>query len=85
MTKSVYVGYTEEEVNRMESQYFCLQFGGDFLLENDYYIFTKQEAIKPYNRTLKDLTEIVIDGTEKDRKYALDLIAGLAIKPMRFQ
>ena len=32
---------------------------------------------------MKDLAGIVADGNEKDRKYALDLIGGMVIKPMR--
>lgn len=78
-----YLGYTEKEVARMENHYFVLQFGGDFMLEDNFYLFTEKEAFKLYNSTLESLVSIVADGSEKDRKFALDLIGGLAIKPMR--
>ncbi len=81
--KSAYIGYTEQEVERMERNYYCVQFGGDFLCEDNFFLFTKLEVIKVYNNALKDLSGIVKDGTEKDRKYALDLIAGMSIQQMR--
>lgn len=81
--KSPYIGYTLEQVQEMENNFFVLQFGGDFVIQDGFYIFTKNEISKIYNNTLKDLTGVIEDGCEKDRKYALDLILGLAIKPMR--
>ena len=80
--KSAFVHYSEKEVNRMERNYYCLQFGGDFLCEDNLFLFTKVEVARLYNDTLKDLAEIVQDGNEKDRNYALDLIATMQIKPM---
>jgi hypothetical protein len=67
----------------MENGYFCLQFGGDFVFQDQYYIFTEREMIKLYNSTLKNLLGIIKDGDEKDRKFALDLIGGLIVRPMR--
>lgn len=81
--RSAYLGYTEEEVNRMEQNYFVLQLGGDFVLEDNYYLFTKNEASRLYNSTLKNLMGLISDGSEKDKNFALDLIVGLAIKPVR--
>jgi hypothetical protein len=80
--RSPYIGYTLEDVKSMEN-YFVLCFGGDFVLENDYYLFTKEEVSKIYKKMLKDLKGIAADGSEKDKKYALDLIGGLKILPMR--
>lgn len=81
--KSSYVGYTEPEVYRMENNYFCIQFGGDFLAEDGVYLFTKSEASRAYKATLEDLLDIVETGSEKDRKYALELIANFVVRPMR--
>lgn len=81
--KSPYLGYTEEEVARMEAGYFTLRFGGDFMLEDNFYVFTKKEVSKLHKDTLRSLTKIVLDGNDKDRAYALELIAGLVIQPMR--
>lgn len=81
--KSPYIGYTEKEVHRMENNFFVLQFGGDFMLQDKFYLFTHKEAFKLYSDTLKGLVSITIDGDEKDRNYALDLIGGLHIRPMR--
>ena len=81
--KTKYVGYSEEDVRKMENGYFILQFGGDFVFEDGFYLFTKSEINKLYNKTLKDLLGIIQNGSEKDRAYALDLIPGLVILPMR--
>ena len=81
--KSAYIGYSEKEVENMEQNYFCIQFGGDFICEDSYYLFTKSEAEKLYKVTLEDLVGIIESGEEKDRKYALDLIMGFLVRPMR--
>lgn len=81
--KSPYRGYTVEEVAKMENGYWNLQFGGDFIIEGDYFLFTKAEVSKLYKKYLKDLADIIEDGSEKDRKYALDLIATMSVKQMR--
>lgn len=81
--ESPFLGYSEEEVARMESKYFVLQFGGDFVTQDNYFLFTKSEVDKLYKDTLNDLVGIVKDGNEKDRRYALDLIAGLEVKQIR--
>lgn len=81
--KSPFPGYSLKQVSKMENKYFCLHFGGDFILENGEYLFTKSEAFKIYNKTLQDLLGIIEDGCEKDKKYALDLIAGLSVKSVR--
>lgn len=80
---SPYIEYTLREVKNMEENYFILLFGGDCFVEDGYYLFTKAEVEKLYKTTLKDLMGIIADGNEKDRNYALGLIAGLTIKPMR--
>jgi len=81
--KSPYIGYTEQEVTQMERGYFCVVFGGDFIIQDKFYFFTLKEANKVYSNTLKNLIGIIADGDEKDRNYALDLIANLSIQPMR--
>lgn len=81
--KSAFINYSEQEVEKMERNYYCLQFGGDFLSEDDYYLFTKLEISHLYNDTLKDLVEIVKDGNNKDRNYALNLISTMQIRQMR--
>lgn len=81
--KSPFIGYSVDEVNTMEGNYFCLVMGGDFIIQDKFYLFTKAEAKKVYRKMLKDLIKIAEDGNAKDSKYALDLIGGLAIKPMR--
>lgn len=81
--KSVYVGYSEEDVRRMENGYYMLQFGGDAVVQDGAYAFTPKEVTKLYNSTFKRLLDLIEDGSEKDRKYALDLVAGLLVKPMR--
>lgn len=81
--KTSYIGYSEEDVTAMENYYFVLQFGNDFMNEDHSYFFTKKEVSKLYNRTLKNLMGVVNNGSDKDRKHAIKLIAGLVVSPMR--
>ena len=81
--KTPFIGYTLEEVNEMERGYFCLVLGGDFVRDDNYYVFTKKEVSKLYKDTLRNLVDLIRDGNEKDKKFARDLIGGLTIKPMR--
>lgn len=81
--KSPFSGYTEEQVKTMENNYFCLVMGGDFVSRDSYYLFTRAEVSKLHKDTLKNLVSIAEDGEEKDRIYAMDLICGLKIQPMR--
>lgn len=82
--ESFCVGYNNEEINKIENAFYCLQFGGDFVAEDGCYLFTRAEISKLYNRTLKNLVDIIYDGSEKDSKYALNLVPGLIIRQMRF-
>jgi hypothetical protein len=81
--KSPYLGYSEEEVKRIESGHFVLNFGGDFVLQDNNYVFTKKEVSKIHRDILKKLLDILSNGSEKDRSYALDLMGGLVIQPMK--
>lgn len=83
MSKFPYPCYTKEEVDKMESGYYNLQMGGDFVIQDKFYLFTKSEMVRLYNSTLKDLIDITKNGSEKDRAYAIDLIGTLVIRPMR--
>lgn len=80
--KSPFIGYSVEEVRRMENGFFLVQMGGDFLAEDGHYLFTRKEAVKLYNSTYRDLSEIINDGNDKDRAYSTDLILGLLIQKM---
>ena len=81
--KTAYIGYSEEDIRKMENGFFTLQLGGDFVFEDGFYVFTKSEINRLYNKTLKYLLDIVDKGNEKDRIYALDLISKLIVLPMR--
>jgi len=80
--KFPYLGYTEKELKVMESYYF-LQLGGDFVQSDDICTFTQKEITKLYNETLRDLVKLTEDGSEKDARYALDLIRSLRVVPVR--
>lgn len=78
-----YVGYTEDELKNLESNYFTLVMGGDFVIADDIAVFTKSEVQKLYKKYSKDLINIVNDGDAKDRNYAMDLLSSMTIKPVR--
>lgn len=81
--KCPYLTYTLDEVAHMESNYFVIRFGGDFTLDDEHYTFGKPEATVVYKKMFKDLVDIARNGSVKDSKYALDLMATMAIQPMR--
>lgn len=81
---SKHISYSEEEANKIEATLFCFVMGGDFVTDGHDYMFTKNEVQILYNKYIKDLIDTVRDGDEKDKKYALDLISGLQINPIRF-
>jgi hypothetical protein len=81
--KSPYPGYSLREVSKMENAFFVIRFGGDFLFHDGHHVFTRTEADKLYYATLGDLLDVVEDGNEKDRRYALDLLGTTSIQPMR--
>jgi len=83
MNKFPYRGYTEKELRKMESTYYFLEMGGDFVSENGICSFTEKELSKLYNRTLNDLLSLAEDGSEKESKYAIDLIGSLRISCFR--
>ena len=80
--KSPFVSYSIEEVNKMETNYFCLQFGDDFISDNGY-LFTGKEMEKIYDRTMNNLLDVIEEGTEKDRRHAMELMCGLFVVPFR--
>lgn len=81
--KPSYVGYSEEDVAIMEAHYFVLQFGGDFMSKGGTFLFTKKEIAKLYKRTLKNLMGVIVNGSDKDKKHAMQLMSELTIQPMR--
>lgn len=81
--KSPYYEYSLEDVAIMENNLYVLEVDEDFVLQDGHYLFTGKEVSKLYNSTLKDLKDAIHNGSEKDKKFALHLISGLLIKPMR--
>ena len=79
-------GFTDKELHRMESNYYCIMLGGDFQASGDIVTFTKAEAAKVYNGALRELTKSLQDSsTAKDSKYFQYLIGSLRIVPFRLQ
>lgn len=84
MTDYPYEDFTAKELHELESTYFILIMGGDSVQVDGVYSHTKKEVSKLYNDILKDLIGMAHDGlSEKDRKYAVELIGTLVIQPIR--
>ncbi len=83
MAKFPYKNYSEKELARIEANFFCIQLGGDFLMDEDLFAFTKKETANFYNNTLSNLINLYQDGSERDKKYAIDLIGSLRIVPFK--
>jgi hypothetical protein len=81
--KSIFVGYKEDEVRDMEENYYCLQMAGDFILDDNQFLFTRAEISKIYKNVINDLIDIIHDGNEKDSKHAKYVIGRVFIVPMR--
>ena len=83
MPKFPYLGFSEKELTRMESQYWCIMMGGDFQMHGELVTFTPKEVNKIYSGILKDLVKLSQEGSPKDAKYALDLIGSLRVVPFK--
>jgi len=86
MTKNKfpYIGYNEKEIKVMELNGFNLQFGDDFLLEDGRYLFNHSEISKMYKKALRDIVEVIETGSEKEKRFAINLLGSLIVRPMRF-
>lgn len=67
----------------MESEFFCLVMAGDFISQDNFYLFTDKEVSKIYKDTFNKLIDIINDGSEKSSKHALTLIGTLSVQPFR--
>lgn len=83
MAKFPYVSCTLKELRQMENYSYVIHMGGDFLIYDGFNTFTKKEAEKIYEDTLKDLIAVIENGSEKDSKYAIKILGSLRIAPMR--
>ena len=81
--KSVFLGYSELEVKRLEQSYYCIIMGDDFFIKNKRYVFTKPEATKIYRDTVNKLAELANDGTDKEKEYSLHLMGNMNIVPFK--
>jgi hypothetical protein len=82
MANFPYKDRTEKDIRAIESNYF-IQLGGDFVADEGSFLFTRKEAERMYNSTLKRLIGIVQNGSEKDVRFGIDLIGTLRIVPVR--
>lgn len=81
--KSAYKGYSEDDVRRIEDNFFCLEVGGDYWCEEGFYLFTKKEVIKVYNKVLDNLNDLMRSDSDKDRAYAIDLLGRMYVRQIR--
>lgn len=80
--KSVYRNYSQKQIDRMEEGYFLI-LGGDFVFDEDNFIFNKKEINNLYNRTVNNLIDLIKEGSDKDRLYGIQLMGSLRAIPAR--
>jgi hypothetical protein len=80
----VFGSYTIKQVSMIESEYFVIRFDGDFFAEDGYMLFTMSQAKATYRNLVNDLSSVIKNGIQKDKEYALQLILGMVIEPVRY-
>lgn len=83
MPKSPFVSYTPEQVFAYEAITYVIVAGTDFFEVDGKYFFTKNSAIRYYNKLLRYLGEAVQAGTKKERRDAKRVLNSLRVEPMR--
>ena len=68
----------------IESEYFVIRLDGDFFNEDGYMLFTMLQAKAIHKSIISDLSSVIKNGIQKDKAYALELILGLVIEPVRY-
>lgn len=83
--KGPFKSYSIEDVKEAESNSFVIQFGQDFFSEDGDFVFTAPQAEKHYNKLLTNIIKMLNEGTEKQRRHALNCLARLEVRPLRIQ
>lgn len=83
MPKSPFVTYTPEQIFAYESVTYVIVAGSDFFDVDGNFFFTKNSAVRYYNKILRQLGETVQSGTKKERKHAKRVLDNLRVEPMR--
>lgn len=82
--KFPYPNFKAQELYDLEMTHYFLLMGGDSVCVDGTYTFTQKEVIKIYNEMLAELVGMMHDGlSNKDKRYATDLIASLVVVPVR--
>lgn len=84
-TKSPFVSFTLEEVERAEATCFVVRIGKEFYNKDGNFVFSLKEAERHYNILLKNIVLTLEEGTSKQKKAALSCLETLKIEPLRLQ
>lgn len=82
--EQIFGSYTLKQVSMIESEYFVIRFDGDFFNEDGYMLFTMSQAREIHKSLVSDLSSVIKNGIPKDKLYALELILGMVIEPVRY-
>lgn len=83
--KSVFRGYTEEEIADAEECTYIIQAGSDAFEVNGCFVFSKAKANFYYKKIAKELISQLNSGTKKDQKNTMIILHSLKILPLRIQ
>lgn len=78
-----YLGFTLEQLFRIESNSFVVQVGDDFFSNDSGYAFTKTKAEYFYDEIYKSLTDLLHTGITKDKEEAMEVLKSFKILPLR--
>lgn len=68
----------------IESEYFVIRFDSDFFNEDGYMLFTMLQAKAIHKSIVSDLSSVIKNGIQKDKEYALELLLGMIVEPVRY-
>lgn len=81
--KSVFKGYTEDEVMAAEASSYFIQVGSEIFNSKGIFCFNRRSAVIYYNRVLRQVLYQLQNGTKKEKKNAARVLNNLKIQPLR--
>jgi len=85
-SKSPFVAFSLAEVEELESKFYTVTMGKDFLHDdNNVFAFTEKTALFYRNKAAMGLKKIIKTGDSEDRAEAKAMLCSLAINPLRVQ
>lgn len=84
--KNPFIGFTLEELEKIEMTYYTISIGMDFYSYDGYYTFSKEEVGPVYDEILNDLKSVIKNPkSKKSKEDAIRYLGTLRVQPFRLQ